>query len=169
LIWISAAEAVADVACLIEPLDEATMATSKKLLCAIDGSRASEKVATFAVDLAKIMNAELVFLTVEMVTPERAAKTYFWDSRLLEAGEAIVHRDLGLAMKKASEAGLSKASCVTTNGRDIAEAIVGYAEAHECDQIIVGSAGRSGIAKLVLGSVAQGVAAKAHEPVTVVR
>jgi nucleotide-binding universal stress UspA family protein len=142
---------------------------SKSLLCATDGSRHSEKAVALAIDLAKHLGAGLTFLNVESVTPERAAKTYFWDSRLLEAGEAQTHRDLGMALKAARSAGMDGAACATTNGRDIAGAIVGYAQAHGHDHIVVGSAGRTGLDKLVLGSVAQSVTAKAHCPVTVAR
>ena len=95
----------------------------KKLLCATDGSHPSEKAVQVAVDLAKSLNAELAFLTVETVSSERAAKTFFWDSQLLEAGDALVHRELGSARKAAERAGLGNVHCVTTYGRDIAQAI----------------------------------------------
>ena len=141
----------------------------KKLLCATDGSYPSEKAVAVAVDLAKSLGAGLTFLTVEAVSSDRAAKTYFWDSKLLEAGDALVHRELGSARKAAENAGLAGVRCVTTYGRDIAEAIVGYADKEGYDHIVVGSAGRKGIDKLMLGSVAQAVTQRAHCPVTVAR
>ena len=139
------------------------------MLCATDGSHPSEKAVAVAIDLAKSLGADLAFLTVETVSSERAAKTYFWDSKLLEAGDAMVHRELGTAWKAAEKAGLTKVRCVTTCGRNIAEAIVAYADAEGYDHIVVGSAGRTGLNKLMLGSVAQGVTAHAHCPVTVAR
>ena len=142
---------------------------AKKLLCATDGSHPSEKAVLVAIDLAKSLGAALAFLTVETVSPERAAKTYFWDSKLLEAGDALVHRELGSARKAAESAGLVNVRCVTTCGRDIAQAIVAYADSEGYDHIVVGSAGRKGINKLMLGSVAQAVTAQAHCPVTVAR
>jgi len=141
----------------------------EKLLCATDGSHPSEKAVAVAVDLAKSLGTGLTFLTVETVSSERAAKTYFWDSKLLEAGDALVHRELGTARKAAQAAGLADVRCVTTCGRDIAEAIVAYAEAEGYHHIIVGSAGRRGLNKLILGSVAQAVTVRAHCPVTVAR
>ena len=142
---------------------------AKKLLCATDGSHPSEKAVRVAIDLAKSLGAELAFLTVETVSSERAAKTYFWDSKLLEAGDALVHRELGSAQKAAEKAGLANVRCVTTYGRDIAQAIVAYADTEGYDHIVVGSAGRTGINKLMLGSVAKAVTARAHCPVTVAR
>ena len=143
--------------------------TKGKLLCATDGSHTSEKAVAHAIKVAQLCGEELAFLTVDALTPEHAAHTYFWDTKLLEAGDALVHRELGAARKAAEAAGLSGVACVTTNGRDTAEAIVAYAEAHGYDHIVMGSAGRTGLNRLMLGSVAQSVVAKAHCPVTIVR
>ncbi len=142
---------------------------TKKLLCATDGSHSSDKAVVHAIEVAKTCGAALAFLTVDSLTAERAAGTYFWDSKLLDAGDALVHRELGAARKAAEAAGLPGAACVTTTGRDTAQAIVAYAEAHGYDHIVLGSAGRTGLDRLMLGSVAQGVVAKAHCPVTIVR
>lgn len=47
--------------------------------------------------------------------------------------------------------------------------IVEFAEDHEIDQVIIGSHGRSGLARLFLGSVAEKVARRAPVPVTIVK
>ena len=142
---------------------------SKKLLCATDGSHSAEKAVAYAIQMAKSSGAQLAFLTVDSLSAEKAAGTYFWDSKLLQAGDALLHRELGSAKKAAQAAGLPEAACVTTSGRDTAEAIVAYADSHGYDHIVVGSAGRTGLDRLMLGSVAQAVAAKAHCPVTIAR
>lgn len=143
--------------------------TKRKLLCAADGSHSSDKAVAYAIEVAKTCGDELAFLTVDSLSAKQVAHTYFWDTKLLEAGDALVHRELGAAQKAAEAAGLSRVACFTTNGRDIAEAIVAYAEAHGYDHIVLGSAGRTGLSRLVLGSVAQSVVTKAHCPVTIVR
>ncbi|WP_119460948.1 universal stress protein [Rhodospirillaceae bacterium SYSU D60014] len=140
-----------------------------KLLCATDGSRPSEKAVAYAVDIAKKLNAHLTFLTVTTVSAERASKTYFWDEEILAAGDAMIHQELSAAAAMAKQAGLDDVRCVTAVGRDIAEAIVAYAETNRFDQIIAGSSGRTGAARLLLGSVAGAVVSKAHCPVTIVR
>lgn len=140
-----------------------------KLLCATDGSHSSEKAVRFAADLAKRLGAKLAFLTVSTVSPESAARTHFWDDRILGAADAQVQQELKSAAETAKQAGLADASCVTAAGRDIAAAIVAYAEKNGFDHIVTGSSGRTGASKLLLGSVASAVVAKAHCPVTVVR
>jgi nucleotide-binding universal stress UspA family protein len=52
---------------------------------------------------------------------------------------------------------------------DVAEAIAQEAERFRADAICLGSHGRSGVAKTLLGSVAQGVMTKSRRPVLVVR
>ena len=52
---------------------------------------------------------------------------------------------------------------------DAAEAIAQAAERFDADAICLGSHGRSGLAKTLMGSVAQGVMAASKRPVLVVR
>jgi nucleotide-binding universal stress UspA family protein len=47
--------------------------------------------------------------------------------------------------------------------------IVGFAEKENVDLIVVGTRGRSGFKKLLLGSVASGVVSYAHCPVLIVK
>ncbi|QLG50038.1 universal stress protein [Natrinema halophilum] len=50
-----------------------------------------------------------------------------------------------------------------------AREIVSYAEEHDVDHIIIGSHGRSGLTRVLLGSVAETVVRRAPVPVTVMR
>ena len=54
-------------------------------------------------------------------------------------------------------------------GGDPARAIVAYADDHDVSQIVLGSHGREGVARYLLGSVAETVVRQAAVPVTVVR
>jgi nucleotide-binding universal stress UspA family protein len=141
----------------------------RKMLCATDGSVASGKAVDTAVELARQLGAALTFITVERVSSQSAANSAFWDSKVLDAAAAQTHRDLSVAESKARAAGLPMVQCVTTQGTDIAAAIIDYAEKHGFDHIVTGSVGRTGLARLMLGSVAADVVAKARCPVTVVR
>jgi len=139
-----------------------------KLLCATDGSKPAQKAVAYAVGVAKKNGDSLTFLNVMTVSSKRAARTYFWDQEILDAAAVQVHKTLGGAMKAATGAGLAGASCVTVSGRNISDAIAGYAKKNGFDHIIVGSRNRRGAARLLLGSVAGSVAAKASCPVTIV-
>ena len=52
---------------------------------------------------------------------------------------------------------------------DPANEIVGYADEHGIDHIVVGSYGSGGVSRVLLGSVAETVARRSAVPVTVVR
>ena len=56
----------------------------------------------------------------------------------------------------------------TTVGRPARE-VVEYAEKNDVDQIIVGSHGRAGVSRVLLGSVAEEIVRRSSVPVTVVR
>lgn len=138
-----------------------------KILCAIDGSKAAQRAVTFGISLAKKCNAELRFVTVSTVSQSSAAESPFWDTRLFDAGEALIERELGDAMKQAKASSV-EASCATISGRDIAQAIVGYAMAEGFDHIVMGSTGHSAFGRLLTGSVVDDVLDREHPPVTVV-
>lgn len=140
-----------------------------KLLCAVDGSHSSQKAAALAAALAERLGAKLTFLTVQTMDAEHAAKDVYWDSQLLGAAELQTERELEEARNAAASAGLEELACVKTYGRSVAEAIVAYAEKEGFQHIVTGSSGRSGVGRMLLGSVAADVVAKAHCPVTVAR
>ncbi|MFT4882555.1 MAG: nucleotide-binding universal stress UspA family protein, partial [Natronomonas sp.] len=85
----------------------------------------------------------------------------------LEAAEERAETVLAGAEDAAADAGVD----VTTEsivGRP-ARAIVEYAEEHDTDHIVVGSHGRDGISRVLLGSVAETVVRRSPVPVTVIR
>ncbi len=140
-----------------------------KLLCATDGSHSADKAIDFAIELAKKTDSHLSFVTVTLVTGESASHNHFWDSTLLDAADAQLQSELKTAVNKAKKAGLVDVACIAVGGQNIAASIIEYAESHRYDHIITGSVGRTGVARLLLGSIAQNVIVKAHCPVTVVR
>jgi nucleotide-binding universal stress UspA family protein len=142
---------------------------NSKLLCATDGSHSADKAADFAIDLARRTGAHLTFLTVVHVTTQDVARSVFWDSDVLAAGDAQLQAELRSVRDKAGAVGLKDIACARAEGHDIAAAIIDFAERNGYDHVITGSVGRTGVARMLLGSIAQQVIAKAHCPVTVVR
>ena len=58
---------------------------------------------------------------------------------------------------------------VISNAKSVVAQVVDYAESNNVDLIVVGTRGRTGFRKLLLGSVASGVVTYAHCPVMVVK
>ncbi len=142
----------------------------RKMLCATDGSKSAQKAIRFAVRLAKqVDDAELHFINVSRAesTPEEAR---YLGAVVVEAAEAQEYVELKYANEVAIEAGLKNFSCIRIPAhRNIAAAIVHYAEEEDFRHIIMGSTGRTGVTRMLMGSVASEVVAKAHCPVTIVR
>jgi nucleotide-binding universal stress UspA family protein len=70
----------------------------------------------------------------------------------------------------AKKAGVVRLSAETIlDAFSVADAIITYAERSNVDLIVIGTKGRTGLKKFVLGSVASGVISHAKSPVLVVR
>jgi nucleotide-binding universal stress UspA family protein len=65
--------------------------------------------------------------------------------------------------------GVKLSTEVVASPTSVVPAIVDYAEKNKVDLIVVGTRGRSGFTKLLLGSVASGVVTYASCPVMVVK
>ena len=87
---------------------------------------------------------------------------YVWEEpdlrRVLDGGAAI-----------AKKARVSDPKTESVKSRDVARAIVIYAEENDIDHNVVGTGGNGAVARLMLGSVSSDVIARAHCPVTVAR
>ncbi|MFB6254964.1 MAG: universal stress protein [Halobacteriaceae archaeon] len=62
----------------------------------------------------------------------------------------------------------AEVSTVTEQGKP-ADVIVTYAEENDIDHIVIGSHGRSGVSRILLGSVAEKVVRRSPVPVTIIR
>jgi nucleotide-binding universal stress UspA family protein len=83
-----------------------------------------------------------------------------WANHLDEHTEEVIH---------AAEQWVDQSIKTETISGDPAPAIVRYAEEHDTDQIVMGSHGRDGLSRLIMGSVAETVVRRAPSSVTVVR
>ena len=87
--------------------------------------------------------------------------------RAVERGDELCER----ALERAEESGDLSSTVVETaveSGRP-ARTIVEYAEEHDVDHVVMGSHGRSGVSRILVGSVAETVMRRSPVPVTVVR
>ena len=141
------------------------MSHIETILLATDGSPASESASDEAIDLAVQVEARLLVVSVLAAAsrPSEASAEAVGpaDSRdsLTVKAQAIVQR------AKASGA---NATFLVWEG-EAGEAIVAAADSENADLIIVGSHGRSGVSRFLIGSVSDFVVRHAHCPVMVVR
>ncbi|MEY8828650.1 universal stress protein [Sedimentitalea sp. XS_ASV28] len=138
-----------------------------RILCAIDGSKAAQRAVDFGVALAEKCGAEIRFITVSTVSQASAADSPFWDTKLFNAGEDLIRKELSDALEHAAATSVN-ATCATVHGRDVAAAIVGYALHEGFDHIVMGSTGHTAFGRLLTGSVVDDVLKRKHPPVTVV-
>jgi len=152
-----------------------------KILVAIDGSEHSLKAADLALEMAKIelissqkVGSELTALTVLDVSKPRkffssfiAAPTY--GLRELEEERNAAKHWMDAVRKKAEEKKIPFRSEIIEGLVSAEATIVDYAESHQIDLIVVGTKGRTGFSKVLLGSVASRVVEYAHCSVIVVK
>ena len=141
---------------------------SVHVLVAYDDSTQADRALAFA--LESFPDGHVTLLTVidpaDAGSRRRLALPPLGDEWLARAREdAEAH--LADATERARDAGVD-ADTVIEVGRP-ANTIVGYAENHDVDQIVMGSHGRSGVTRILLGSVAETVIRRSPVPVTVAR
>jgi nucleotide-binding universal stress UspA family protein len=140
------------------------------ILVAVDGSESSLSAARYAVRLAKRLDAEVHIVHVlEMSGAAIAgpAGVSAWTSVLLSMKESA-RGIVGLVVRQAQEAQVPY-TVEVIEALDAAGGIVREAEEVRASLIVVGSHGRRGLSRLVLGSVAEKVARSASCPVLVAR
>ena len=153
-----------------------------KILVAIDGSQASMKAAECAIAMAEKegnqqneeMTVELIGLTVLDVSKPRgflssfiAAPTY--GLKELEQERSAAKQWMENIRQKVKDKKVSFRSEVIDGVISAEATIVDYAESQNINLIVVGTRGRSGFSKVLLGSVASKVVTYAHCTVLVVK
>ncbi|RLG24344.1 universal stress protein [Methanosarcinales archaeon] len=144
----------------------------KKIVVATDGSKETEKAIKCAVDLARLAGAKLYALYVVdreafLTTP---LATMPIDVAWGELEEHFHHEGVE-ATKKVAEAGAAVGVEVEENVLEghPAEEIIKFSEELPADLIVMGSLGKSGFSRFLIGSVADKVTRNAKLPVMVVR
>lgn len=142
----------------------------QKILVAIDDSEISANVIQQAAQLAKALNSQITLVQVMTLDPY-LADAYLrmrQSNELIERVRSYVQENLTKAQKQFEELGQTVATQVV-EGFSVHEEIIKAAQNLEVDLIIMGSHGRTGFKKFILGSVAQKVLGESHIPVLIVR
>lgn len=136
------------------------------VLCALDFEAGSARALVLAADLAERAHADLRLLHVNPQFRARLAKTPDGDpdAAFRQRVERFVNRVLG-----ADDAFEVLAPRVhESHGETAADGVVRYARHVRADLVVVGSHGRRGLDRLLLGSVAADVLRRATAPVVVI-
>lgn len=140
------------------------------VLVPYDESEGSERALAHALDQYPDATVTLLHV-VDLVdagyaSPVDGTVPGFWEE-WFENEKAASERLLEAGRERASEAGVDVRT-ETVVGRPT-RAINEYVAEHDVDHVVMGSHGRSGVTRVLLGSVAEGVVRRAPVPVTVVR
>ncbi len=156
-----------------EAADDWPGAPSGTILVPLDGSALALEAIPAAEELGRLFGASLKLLQVIEPPPPLA-----YDNLAGAAAAAYPYMDVNQWAEEARPYAQAIADGLQSEGHSAsAETLIGYAaatideRARECQAlaIVMASHGRSGIARMVLGSVAQGVVQRTTVPVLVIR
>jgi len=143
----------------------------KTILVAVDGSAISNLGLEEAIVLASEQGATLYVLhVVEEFILAQGLDVPVYVEGLWEALCDRGKKTLAKAAAKAEQRGVTTRSVLAeTIGRTVADVILGQAKKCRADLIVLGTHGRRGMSRLVMGSDAEAVIREATVPVLLVR
>ncbi|SBV99361.1 UspA domain protein [uncultured delta proteobacterium] len=142
----------------------------KKILCAVDLSEHSKMVAEYAISMAKAFDAEITVLYtapslsqyVGFHVPPSSIENFVGE--IVTGAEQSMDEFIAECFKDPS---------IKVEGKILsgyaAQEIIGYANTNGMDIIIMGTHGRTGIDRMLFGSVAEKVVKTATMPVMTIR
>ena len=144
----------------------------RRILTPYDGSATSRRGLRAAIGLAKAQRAKLTILTVVDTLPMLATFEggVIFDQGVLDALRAGARKVLDRAGAEAKQRGVAAKKVLVENpaGR-VADAIVRQAKKSRADLIVLGTHGRRGLNRMVMGSDAELVVRYAPAPVLLIR
>lgn len=144
----------------------------KRILVPVDGSKAAGLGLDTAIKLAKDQDAVLIILHVvdNRVITQGMGMGGIGIERLFDSlragGKQILAKAQARALKQQARA---KIIIDESNVRSVSDVIVRQARKLRSDLIVIGTHGRRGLSRLVMGSDAEGVVRTAPSPVMLVR
>ena len=148
------------------------MTAYQNILVPIDGSATSMKGLDEAINIATLSKGRLRLVHVvdelSLVSSmgAYAAPLGEWIDALREAGQKLVEE----AGAKVKAAGLEVDACLHDNiGATVSNVVLEEAKAWPADLIVIGTHGRRGVSRVVLGSSAESIVRTSTVPVLLVR
>lgn len=143
----------------------------QRILVPVDGSDTSMRALQEAVKLGGgRAGLRLIYVLEESYPLDAEGYAFIDQDALREAARLTGERILAQAAKAARDSGAAvETALLDAEGRRVASVIDEDARNWPAELIVVGTHGRSGLSRLLLGSVAEGVARGASMPVLLVR
>lgn len=144
----------------------------KRILVPLDGSATSRAGLNEAIQLAKDQKAELCLLHVvdnRPIVQDVGADVIGFDQMVeasLTSGKKLLAKAEMAAKKHRIQV---KTTLFENNTQDIGSVIAGHAKKCRANLIVIGTHGRQGVSRLVMGSDAESVVREATVPVLMVR
>lgn len=140
-----------------------------KMLVAIDGSKNALRALKHAIKLAGKLSepSSLVLVNAHDDTALRGASQFVGKDTVKGYLDDLSNSELAEAVALAEKSGVSFETRLVRG--QVAQTILKAATDRDCDQIILGSKGRSALRDLLIGSVAQRVIAMSTIPVTIIK
>ena len=135
----------------------------ERILVAVDGSKYSEYAVDQAISLGGMCNSTIFLISVVDLYPEQMAVA----PGLLEKMSEEARKYLDKAEAKVNQANIPCETIVHMGGKPH-EFIVKEAKEKDIDLIVMGTHGRTGLTRIILGSVAQNVIGHSPCPVMII-
>ena len=143
----------------------------RKILVPVDGSEYSLNAAKYAIKIAKYENAQL--FCIHIITA-RIPYGYFSSISTTDKSHADIKDKVEYWFDKvrqiAKNEGLPDLKTdALVDVKSVSESILNYSASGDIDLIVIGTQGRTGLKRFLMGSVANAVIQHAHCPVLLVR
>lgn len=143
----------------------------RNILVPYDGSKYSLHAFKIALDMAQRYDSKITVLTC-LAKPEYRG-IWYYDSRYTKA---ILKKEEKAAKENISRLveSVKKKTDIQINFKivptiSITNQIISFAKSYKIDLVVIGSHGRTGFNKMLLGSVAHGVSQQIHCPVMIIK
>jgi nucleotide-binding universal stress UspA family protein len=142
----------------------------KRIIVPLDGSDSSFRAAKYAIKVAKMANAEIIFMHAVVNPPYGDARgAGIMITAYIKEARELAELWYINAGNMASNEGVKFEAETILDVASAPDSIVNYAESKKADLIVIGTKGRTGLKRLLLGSVASGVVTHSSCPVLVTR
>ncbi|AZG16886.1 MULTISPECIES: universal stress protein [Cupriavidus] len=144
----------------------------ERILVAVDGGPSSELAIAQAVGLAKQLQAEVKVLFVVDDSELFFEHAYIDPTEIVNGMVHVGQKALAAASRRFENAGVR---CLTALAEkpvspgNISGTIVSHADQWQADLIVMGTHGRRGMRRVIMGSVSEGVISKSAKPVLLIR